>query len=91
MVAAIGCPASMCAPSSSPVIARSSRIFQFAWASMTGAKLLSSVGVFLKCSGGLHGHFIEALPDGVYPPLLRRVLDRAIAAGRGQVAGLVQL
>jgi hypothetical protein len=44
-------------------------------AALSGAELVKRSAKFLKSSGGLHAPFIEALPKGVHPALLRKCLD----------------
>lgn len=42
---------------------------------LSGTGLSNSAMKYLKTAGGLHGSYIEALPDGVFPPLIRSALD----------------
>lgn len=44
-------------------------------ASLSGAELNKRAAKFLKSSGGLHATFIEALPKGVHPALLRKCIE----------------
>lgn len=44
-------------------------------ATLSGAELVTRAAKFLKSAGGLHSSFIEALPRGVHPTLLRKCLD----------------
>ncbi len=57
----------------------------------SGGALLKSVISILKKNGGLHAQFLELLPAGTTPPLLRRILDSVIAAGAARLTGLDQL
>ena len=44
--------------------------------SLSGENLQKQVVKFLKSPGGLHSLFIEALPEGCHPLLLRKCLDK---------------
>lgn len=57
--------------------------------SVSGAALLDRAIGFLKSSGGLHGAFIDALPEGRTPPLIRKCLEEIQRSGSR--TGLVQL
>jgi putative ATP-dependent endonuclease of OLD family len=58
-------------------------------AALSGDDLVKRTVKFLKSSGGLHGAFVEALPNGVQSVLLRKCLDEI----RGAItkSGHVQL
>ena len=47
---------------------------------LSGTDLLKKTAKFLKSAGGLHASFVQALPKGVYPSLLRRCLTEIRAA-----------
>lgn len=49
--------------------------FDFDPNTLSGKDLLEQAIQFLKSSGGLHGPFVDALPHGSPPPLLRKCLD----------------
>lgn len=56
---------------------------------VTEADLVRQGSRFIKSAGGLHGLFVDALPAGTTPPLVRRCLAELRASiGKG---GLVQL
>jgi energy-coupling factor transporter ATP-binding protein EcfA2 len=55
--------------------------------SHSGESLIKQVVKFLKLPGGFHSPFIEALPEGCHPPMLRKCLEemRLAVAKTGHV------
>lgn len=47
---------------------------------LPGADLVKRTAKFLKSSAGLHAPFVEAIPKGVHPALLRKCLDEIRSA-----------
>lgn len=45
----------------------------------------------LKSSGGLHESYVEALPDGVLPPMIVKLIDTLIDAALNRRVGHIQL
>lgn len=45
----------------------------------------------LKRSGGLHAEFVSALDEGQVPPVARKVIEEAVAAGTGATSGHIEL
>jgi putative ATP-dependent endonuclease of the OLD family len=58
---------------------------------LTGDDLRAAAITFLKSSAGFHAQFVDALPDGVLPPLATQLLRTAVLAARGGHDGHVQL
>ena len=57
----------------------------------TGPALLKSAVGILKKNGGLHAQFIELLPPGKTPPVLRKILDAIVDSGDNRLFGVDQL
>ncbi len=49
-------------------------------ATLSGTELVKKTAKFLKSAGGLHAPFVETLPKGLCPALLRRCLEEIRAA-----------
>ena len=61
------------------------------WEGLTGRRLRQAAVRALKQSGGFHGEFVTALPQGQIPTAARAVIDAAVEAGTGDAGGLVEL
>jgi len=59
--------------------------------SLTSGALEARAITMLKMRGGLHGTFIDALPDGQIPPIARQLLQRVVSAARRTESGFLQL
>ncbi|MDP9225501.1 MAG: hypothetical protein M3P18_16995, partial [Actinomycetota bacterium] len=55
------------------------------------SELRDSAVTLLKQRGGVHGHFVDALPAGAHPGLARCVLETAVEGVLTRQHGLVQL
>jgi putative ATP-dependent endonuclease of OLD family len=58
---------------------------------LTGNVLRAAAITFLKSSAGFHAQYVDALPDGVLPPLATELLRTAVLAARGDHDGHVQM
>ena len=56
-----------------------------------GAALRRSVAETLKSGVGFHEQFIDALPQGVYPPIARRLVQAIVKAGKEAQSGQIHL
>ena len=56
------------------LVEASSAALGFAASERSGTKLQNSAVKYLKSAGGLHASFVDALPDKVFPPLVRKAL-----------------
>ncbi len=58
---------------------------------LNGNALRAAAIGFLKSSAGFHAQFVDALPEGVLPPLATELLRAAVLAARGGHDGHLQL
>ena len=58
---------------------------------LTGSSLRAEARKLIKHGPGLHAQFIGALPDGIFPPLAKSILEKAIEVVERGLKGHIQL